>query len=87
VRALKHGELVPEVVHTKGIHIGVKNRISLVKMILESEKTIGSKAIEEEHIAMVTPHYTFGALLCGTTIWTGDAKLSRSTRLIMPPAT
>jgi len=47
VRALKQGKLGPEVVYTQGIHIGVKNRMVLMKMILESEKTIGSKTIKD----------------------------------------
>jgi oleate hydratase len=46
-RALKQGGLGPEVVYTEGIQIGVKNRMGLMKMMLESETTIGSKTIED----------------------------------------
>jgi len=47
VRALKHGDSSPEILHTKTIHIGAKNRLSLIKLILESEKAIGSKTIKD----------------------------------------
>lgn len=45
-RAVKQGESGPEVVDTNGIHIGVKNRMALMKILLESEETIGSRSIE-----------------------------------------
>jgi oleate hydratase len=46
-RTLKQRSLGPEVVYTKGIHIGVRNMMFLMKIMLESEKTIGSKTIED----------------------------------------
>ena len=46
-RALKQGESGPEVVYTRGIHIGVKNRMALIKMMLESEKMLGSHTIKD----------------------------------------
>lgn len=47
VRALTHGDSIPEILHTKRIHIGAKNRLSLIKLILESEKAIGPKTIKD----------------------------------------
>jgi oleate hydratase len=46
-RALKRGSSGPELVETKSLHIGPKNRIALVKLMLELETTIGAKTIED----------------------------------------
>ncbi|OQD78914.1 hypothetical protein PENANT_c072G09162 [Penicillium antarcticum] len=46
-RALKQGESGPEAVDTKGIHIGVKNRMALIRLMLESEKMLGSHTIKD----------------------------------------
>lgn len=46
-RALREGEKGPEIVYTQGIHIGIKNRLALVRMMLDKEKYLGSKRISD----------------------------------------
>lgn len=46
-RALKQGEEGPHIVYTKGIHIGIKNRLALVKMMFDKEENLGSKRIAD----------------------------------------
>ncbi|KAJ5369902.1 uncharacterized protein N7496_005994 [Penicillium cataractarum] len=47
VRALKHGPSGLELVETKSLHIGARNRLALVNLILEGEATIGSKTVKD----------------------------------------
>lgn len=46
-RALRRGTPVPEHVYTNGIQVGLKHRMGLIHLILESEKALGSKSIDE----------------------------------------
>lgn len=46
-RSLKKGETQPEIVYTKGIQVGLKHRMELIKLMLETERMLGSKRIEE----------------------------------------
>lgn len=46
-RALKLGSSGPEIVETKSLSIGAKNRMNLVTIMLERETTLGSKSIED----------------------------------------
>lgn len=47
VRALKHGPSGLELVETKSLHIGAKNRLALVNLMLEREAAIGSKTVKD----------------------------------------
>ncbi|KAH2462769.1 hypothetical protein KXW63_008318 [Aspergillus fumigatus] len=46
-RAIKLGKLGPEVVHFRGIQVGLKHRLELMKFILESETSLGAKSINQ----------------------------------------
>ncbi|RHZ73296.1 hypothetical protein CDV55_101297 [Aspergillus turcosus] len=46
-RAIKLGKSGPEAVHTTGIQVGLKHRMELMKLILESETSLGAKSINQ----------------------------------------
>ncbi|KAJ5674713.1 uncharacterized protein N7477_004647 [Penicillium maclennaniae] len=58
-RALKLGDLGPVLVYTEGIHIGIKNRIALINLLLTNEDHLASKSIED----------VLDKSLFGTTFW------------------
>ncbi|KAH8689826.1 67 kDa myosin-cross-reactive antigen family protein [Talaromyces proteolyticus] len=45
-RAVKRGDFGPEAVRTEGINVGLKHRLELIKLLLQSEEELESKTID-----------------------------------------
>jgi oleate hydratase len=76
-RALKLGPSGPEIVETKSLSIGAKNRMNLVKIMLERESTLGSKSIED-----IMDEDFFGTTFW--MLWTTECVLSPYERTSSP---